>query len=104
MVHLAWRRVSRSLAQAVLADQWHFRCLRSLAQRPVSRTWQFLAVSTEPDGIDQERVLRAALEGRLRRRQRAPHRVGRTWIQTDTLVEGVGGRRIGWAVQLSTID
>ncbi|MFJ6556794.1 hypothetical protein ACIQNT_31870 [Streptomyces luteogriseus] len=28
--------------------------------------------------------------------------MGRSWIQTDTLVEGAGGRRIGWEVQLSS--
>lgn len=26
----------------------------------------------------------------------------RSWIQTDTLVQGEGGLRIGWEVQLST--
>ncbi|MFF5663185.1 hypothetical protein ACFY7F_10175 [Streptomyces griseofuscus] len=29
--------------------------------------------------------------------------MGRGWIQTDTLVEGADGRRIGWEVQLSSV-
>jgi hypothetical protein len=52
----------------------------------------------------QERILRAALEGGFGGGNEVRTRVGRTWIQTDTLVEGADGRRIGWEVQLSTID
>ncbi|MFG3323770.1 hypothetical protein ACGF3J_37575 [Streptomyces sp. NPDC048171] len=52
----------------------------------------------------QERILRAALEGGFGGDSEVRTRVGRTWIQTDTLVEGADGRRIGWEVQLSTID
>lgn len=52
----------------------------------------------------QERILRAAHEGGFGGDSEVRTRVGRTWIQTDTLVEGADGRRIGWEVQLSTID
>ncbi|MFJ9721103.1 hypothetical protein ACIRPQ_35165 [Streptomyces sp. NPDC101213] len=52
----------------------------------------------------QERILRAAEEGGFNGDSEVRTRVGRSWIQTDTLVEGADGRRIGWEVQLSTID
>ncbi|GHE98425.1 hypothetical protein GCM10017776_14280 [Streptomyces griseoluteus] len=52
----------------------------------------------------QERILRAAQEGGFSGDSEVRTRVGRSWIQTDTLVEGADGRRIGWEVQLSTID
>ncbi|MET8831623.1 hypothetical protein ABZX40_37885 [Streptomyces sp. NPDC004610] len=52
----------------------------------------------------QERILRAALEGGFGGDSEVRTRAGRTWIQTDTLIEGADGRRIGWEVQLSTID
>ncbi|MEU9523289.1 hypothetical protein [Streptomyces sp. NPDC048224] len=52
----------------------------------------------------QERILRAAHEGGFGGDSEVRTRVGRTWIQTDTLIEGADGRRIGWEVQLSTID
>ncbi|MGC2997235.1 hypothetical protein ACPF8X_02210 [Streptomyces sp. G35A] len=52
----------------------------------------------------QERILRAAQEGGFGGDSEVRTRVGRTWIQTDTLIEGADGRRIGWEVQLSTID
>lgn len=49
----------------------------------------------------QERILRAAAEGGFDGDSEVRTRVGRSWIQTDTLVEGIDGRRIGWEVQLS---
>jgi hypothetical protein len=52
----------------------------------------------------QERILRAADEGGFNGDSEVRTRVGRSWIQTDTLVEGADGRRIGWEIQLSTID
>ncbi|MGW5047929.1 hypothetical protein [Streptomyces griseoluteus] len=52
----------------------------------------------------QDRILRAAQEGGFSGDSEVRTRVGRSWIQTDTLVEGADGRRIGWEVQLSTID
>ncbi|WP_055524879.1 hypothetical protein [Streptomyces graminilatus] len=52
----------------------------------------------------QERILRAAQQGGFSGDSEVRTRVGRSWIQTDTLVEGADGRRIGWEVQLSTID
>ncbi|MEU4655023.1 hypothetical protein AB0G32_13985 [Streptomyces sp. NPDC023723] len=52
----------------------------------------------------QERILRAAQEGGFNGDSEVRTRVGRSWIQTDTLVEGADGRRIGWEVQLSAID
>ncbi|WP_240811019.1 hypothetical protein [Streptomyces tendae] len=55
-------------------------------------------------GSSAERILRAAHEGGFGGDSEVRTRVGRTWIQTDTLVEGADGRRIGWEVQLSTID
>ncbi|MGW7385485.1 hypothetical protein [Streptomyces sp. NPDC054794] len=51
----------------------------------------------------QERILRAAEEGGFHGDSEVRTRAGRSWIQTDTLVEGSDGRRIGWEVQLSTI-
>jgi hypothetical protein len=51
----------------------------------------------------QERILRAAQEGGFRGDSEVRTRVGRSWIQTDTLVEGADGRRIGWEVQLSSV-
>ncbi|MFJ9871213.1 hypothetical protein [Streptomyces sp. NPDC101165] len=51
----------------------------------------------------QERILRAAEEGGFHGDSEVRTRVGRSWIQTDTLVEGADSRRIGWEVQLSTI-
>ncbi|MFF4305358.1 hypothetical protein [Streptomyces sp. NPDC001601] len=50
----------------------------------------------------QERILRAATEGGFRGDSEVRTRVGRSWIQTDTLVEGAAGLRIGWEVQLSS--
>ncbi|MET9760990.1 hypothetical protein ABZ016_18285 [Streptomyces sp. NPDC006372] len=50
----------------------------------------------------QERILRVAQEDGFRADSEVRTRVGRSWIQTDTLVEGDGGRRIGWEVQLSS--
>jgi hypothetical protein len=50
----------------------------------------------------QERILRAAGEGGFPGDSEVRTRVGRSWIQTDTLVEGADGRRIGWEVQLSS--
>ncbi|AJE80502.1 hypothetical protein SLNWT_0126 [Streptomyces albus] len=50
----------------------------------------------------QERILRAAAEGGFSGDSEVRTRSGRGWIQTDALVEGTGGRRIGWEVQLST--
>jgi hypothetical protein len=49
----------------------------------------------------QERILRAAQEGGFSGDSEVRTRVGRSWIQTDTLIEGADGRRIGWEVQLS---
>jgi hypothetical protein len=50
----------------------------------------------------QERILRVAEEGGFKGASEVRTRVGRSWIQTDTLVEGADGRRIGWEVQLSS--
>lgn len=50
----------------------------------------------------QERILRAAAEGGFHGDSEVRTRVGRSWIQTDTLVEGDDGLRIGWEVQLSS--
>ncbi|MER6291143.1 hypothetical protein [Streptomyces sviceus] len=50
----------------------------------------------------QERILRAAQEGGFGGDSEVRTRVGRSWIQTDTLIEGADGRRIGWEVQLSS--
>ncbi|MEU3774281.1 hypothetical protein AB0F11_13955 [Streptomyces sp. NPDC032472] len=51
----------------------------------------------------QERILRAAEEGGFPGDSEVRTPVGtRGWIQTDTLVEGEGGRRIGWEIQLSS--
>ncbi|MGW0208360.1 hypothetical protein ACWDZ8_22000 [Streptomyces sp. NPDC003233] len=50
----------------------------------------------------QERILRVAEEDGFRADSEVRTRVGRSWIQTDTLVEGADGRRIGWEVQLSS--
>ncbi|MFD0272241.1 hypothetical protein ACFVGY_37605 [Streptomyces sp. NPDC127106] len=50
----------------------------------------------------QERILRAAAEGGFHGDCEVRTPVGRSWIQTDTLIEGEGGRRIGWEVQLSS--
>lgn len=52
----------------------------------------------------QERILRAAEEGGFHSDSEVRTRAGRSWIQTDTLVEGADGRRIGWEVQLSSVD
>ncbi|WP_280910422.1 hypothetical protein [Streptomyces sp. SAI-208] len=49
-----------------------------------------------------ERILRAAQEGGFGGDSEVRTRVGRSWIQTDTLIEGADGRRIGWEVQLSS--
>ncbi|MFD8421052.1 hypothetical protein [Streptomyces sp. NPDC059466] len=51
----------------------------------------------------QERILRTAEEAGFSGGSEVRTRVGRSWIQTDTLVEGDGGRRIGWEVQLSAV-
>ncbi|MFH9016692.1 hypothetical protein ACH4C6_36180 [Streptomyces sp. NPDC017943] len=50
----------------------------------------------------QDRILRVAQEDGFQADSEVRTRVGRSWIQTDTLVEGAGGRRIGWEVQLSS--
>ncbi|MFI7178979.1 hypothetical protein [Streptomyces spororaveus] len=50
----------------------------------------------------QERILRAATEGGFHGDCEVRTPVGRSWIQTDTLIEGEDGRRIGWEVQLSS--
>lgn len=50
----------------------------------------------------QERILRAAVDGGFHGDSEVRTRVGRSWIQTDTLVEGADGLRIGWEVQLSS--
>ncbi|MFE5861539.1 hypothetical protein ACFQ77_13430 [Streptomyces virginiae] len=51
----------------------------------------------------QERILRAAAEGGFHGDCEVRTPVGRSsFIQTDTLIEGEGGRRIGWEVQLSS--
>ncbi|MFF9378850.1 hypothetical protein ACF1BB_30555 [Streptomyces griseoluteus] len=50
----------------------------------------------------QERILKAAQEGGYRGDSEVRTRVGRSWIQTDTLIEGADGRRIGWEIQLSS--
>ncbi|MFZ3492269.1 hypothetical protein ACODT5_03330 [Streptomyces sp. 5.8] len=51
----------------------------------------------------QERILRAAEEGGFHGDCEVRTPVGRSsFIQTDTLIEGEGGRRIGWEVQLSS--
>ncbi|MFF8866265.1 hypothetical protein ACF08B_29915 [Streptomyces sp. NPDC015139] len=51
----------------------------------------------------QERILRAAHEGGWCGDSEVRTRVGRSWIQTDTLIEGADGRRIGWEIQLSSV-
>lgn len=51
----------------------------------------------------QERILRVAIEGGFHGDSEVRTRVGRSWIQTDTLVEGAAGLRIGWEVQLSSV-
>ncbi|MFF2812525.1 hypothetical protein ACFVT2_36205 [Streptomyces sp. NPDC058000] len=50
----------------------------------------------------QERILRAAESAGFNGDSEVRTRIGRSWIQTDTLVEGADGRRIGWEVQLSS--
>ncbi|MFE7757659.1 hypothetical protein [Streptomyces sp. NPDC057429] len=51
----------------------------------------------------QERIVRAAESGGFAADNEVRTSVGpRSWIQTDTLVQGEGGLRIGWEVQLST--
>ncbi|MFD3780750.1 hypothetical protein [Streptomyces sp. NPDC058612] len=51
----------------------------------------------------QERILRAAAEGGFDGDSEVRTPTGtRAFIQTDTLIEGDGGRRIGWEVQLSS--
>jgi hypothetical protein len=51
----------------------------------------------------QERILRAAQEGGFDGDSEVRTLVGRSsWIQTDTLIEGADGLRIGWEVQLSS--
>ncbi|TDU67099.1 hypothetical protein [Streptomyces sp. KS 21] len=51
----------------------------------------------------QERILRAAEEGGFHGDCEVRTPVGRSsFIQTDTLIEGADGRRIGWEVQLSS--
>lgn len=49
----------------------------------------------------QARILRAAEEGGFHGDSEVRTRVGRSWIQTDTLIEGADGLRVGWEVQLS---
>ncbi|MFF4361070.1 hypothetical protein [Streptomyces sp. NPDC001604] len=50
----------------------------------------------------QERILRVATDEGFHGDSEVRTRVGRSWIQTDTLVEGADGLRIGWEVQLSS--
>lgn len=51
----------------------------------------------------QERIVRAAEQVGFRADTEVRTPIGpRSWIQSDTLVEGLDGRRIGWEVQLST--
>ncbi|MGP4092344.1 hypothetical protein, partial [Streptomyces sp. KR55] len=50
----------------------------------------------------QERILRVAAEEGFHGDSEVRTSVGRSWIQTDTLVEGADGLRIGWEVQLSS--
>lgn len=51
----------------------------------------------------QERIIRAAEDAGFRAGSEVRTPIGpRRWIQTDTLVEGDNGLRIGWEVQLST--
>ncbi|MER6316442.1 hypothetical protein ABT237_22100 [Streptomyces sp. NPDC001581] len=51
----------------------------------------------------QERILRAAAEGGFQGDCEVRTPIGRSsFIRTDTLIEGEGGRRIGWEVQLSS--
>jgi hypothetical protein len=50
----------------------------------------------------QARILRAAEEGGFHGDSEVRTRVGRSWIQTDTLIEGADGLRVGWEVQLSS--
>ncbi|MGV4985777.1 hypothetical protein ACVB8X_06945 [Streptomyces sp. NRAIS4] len=50
----------------------------------------------------QERIVRAAEEGGFRGDSEVRTRIGRSWIQTDTLIEGADGLRIGWEIQLSS--
>ncbi|MFG3016773.1 hypothetical protein ACGFZB_41240 [Streptomyces cinerochromogenes] len=50
----------------------------------------------------QEGILKTAQEGGYRGDSEVRTRVGRSWIQTDTLIEGADGRRIGWEIQLSS--
>ncbi|WP_333773364.1 hypothetical protein, partial [Streptomyces sp. IBSBF 3136] len=50
----------------------------------------------------QERILKAAHQGGYAGDSEVRTRVGRSWIQTDTLIEGADGRRIGWEIQLSS--
>lgn len=51
----------------------------------------------------QERIIRAAGEDGYPANSEVRTPIGpRQWIQTDALVEGTDGRRIGWEVQLST--
>ncbi|MFE4609461.1 hypothetical protein ACFRK5_14035 [Streptomyces niveus] len=51
----------------------------------------------------QERIVRTAESAGFRADSEVRTSVGpRSWIQTDTLVQGEGGLRIGWEVQLST--
>ncbi|MGW1761526.1 hypothetical protein [Streptomyces mirabilis] len=53
----------------------------------------------------QERIVRAAEIGGFSADCEVRTRTGRRgWIQTDTLVQGESGLRIGWEVQLSTAD
>ncbi|WP_326615298.1 hypothetical protein OG949_41105 (plasmid) [Streptomyces scopuliridis] len=50
----------------------------------------------------QERILQTAVAAGFSADSEVRTRVGRSWIQTDTLVEGADGRRLGWEVQLSS--
>ncbi|MBZ6093139.1 hypothetical protein KVH02_33225 [Streptomyces olivaceus] len=51
----------------------------------------------------QERIIHTAEEAGFHADSEVRTPIGRRqWIQTDTLVEGDNGRRIGWEVQLST--
>ncbi|WP_406053942.1 hypothetical protein OG462_42870 [Streptomyces sp. NBC_01077] len=51
----------------------------------------------------QERIVRTAQSAGFRADSEVRTSVGpRSWIQTDTLVQGEGGRLLGWEVQLSS--
>ncbi|MFD3572215.1 hypothetical protein [Streptomyces sp. NPDC058667] len=62
------------------------------------------AVLSDEHKAYQERIVRTAESVGFRADSEVRTPVGpRSWIQTDTLVQGEGGIRIGWEVQLSTV-